>query len=91
MAGSRHCKLSDFSNVNVCVWAKPAWKDGTQARFNLECESIISLEAPNKEFAEVWGLFFIENLLDKGESEQDILDQIHGFYRIPAPIQNPFY
>lgn len=83
--------VANFDNVNVSVWAIPRCFEGTQARFDINCTATVSLCPPNNKYKEVWSLYMVETLRKKGKSEQEILENVHSFYRVPEGMINPFY
>ena len=82
--------VSSLGNVNVTVWAIPSGKAGSQARFDLDCEAHIALLPPSQEYKKVWELDTINYYRGRGQSEQEILDTVHSFYRVPLGMTNPF-
>lgn len=81
-------RIEDFSNVNVQVWAKPDNFDGSQARFSLESAAVIGLDCPEG-FELVWELIPIQ-LNRRIQTEAEILEMIHSWYRVPAGMTNPY-
>lgn len=81
---------SSQSNCNVRVWAKPESYSGTQPRFQPDNDAVIELQKPDG-YEEFWYLSSCAFQLSQGSTPQQIIDMVHSFYRVPAPLENPFY